>query len=86
MKGYENNNHTEEREVYTMPTIELIEYEKVACVKEMEEYLRSLKSMKKSDGKKISHENLMKSGIITESGEFTERYKFSKMILQKKGQ
>lgn len=59
--------------VNVMPAIELIECEKVAYVREMEDYLRRLKEMSKSEAKKISHENLIRSEIITESGDFTKR-------------
>ena len=66
-----------------MPTIELIECERVAYVKQMEEYLSNLKNMNKKEAKKISYENLVKSEIITESGEFSERYEFTR-IMQKR--
>lgn len=64
----------EDKEVSVMPTIELIEYERIAYIKGMEEYLDNLKRMTKTEAKKISHENLVKSHILQENGEFTERY------------
>lgn len=67
-----------------MPSIELVEYEKVTYVQEMEEYLQTLKSMGKSQAKKRSYESLLQSEIITETGEFSERYKASKLNLQKR--
>ena len=72
------------KEVNVMPSIELIERERVAYVQEMEDYLQQLKKMTRKEATRVSHENLVRSEIITESGEFTERYKFTRMILQKK--
>ena len=69
-----------------MPTIELIECERVAYVKEMEDYLRNLKQMNKKEAKKVSYENLVRSEIITESGDFTERFEFTRRTLQKRVQ
>ncbi len=76
--------YTKEKEVKVMPTIEMIECERVAYVKEMEEYLQKLKQMKKSDAKKKSFDNLVQSQIIHENGEFTEHYKYTKLTLQEK--
>ena len=59
-------------------TIELIERERVAYVKGMEEYLRQLKQMSESEAKKKSFENLVQSKIIHENGGDTERYKSAK--------
>lgn len=67
-----------------MPSIELIERERVAYVQEMEDYLQRLKKMTKKEAKRVSYENLVRSEIITESGDFTERYEFTRMILQKR--
>ena len=67
-----------------MPTIEMIESERVAYVKEMEDYLKELKQMDKSDAQKKSFKNLVQSKIIYENGEFTEKYKYTKEVLQKK--
>lgn len=68
-----------------MPSVEVIEREKVAYIKEMEEYLRNLKEMSENEAKRISYENLVKSRIIKENGEFTEHYKYTKINMQKKG-
>ena len=67
-----------DKEVYYMPSVEMIEYERASYIKEMEDYLFNLKRMKKSEARKISHDNLVKSQIIKENGEFTERYEFTK--------
>lgn len=72
------------KEVNIMPAIEMIEYERVTYVKEMEDYLKNLKKMKKSEAKKKSFENLVQSNIISENGEFTEQYQYSKLALKKK--
>lgn len=63
-----------EREVDIMPSIELIECEKVAYINGMKDYLQRLKGMERSQAKKVSLENLKKSKIIGENGEFTEHY------------
>lgn len=67
-----------------MPVIELIERERVAYVQEMEDYLQCLKKMTKQEAKRVSYENLVRSEIITESGEFTERYEFTRRLFEKK--
>ena len=71
--GKENN--TEEKEAEIMPTIELIEYERIEYIKEMEDYLNNLKKMPKEEAIKKSRENLINSNIIQENGEFTEQYR-----------
>lgn len=76
---------TKDKEVNIMPSIELIEREKVTYVKEMQEYLNSLKKMSDKDAKKLSQENLIKSQIIQDDGEFSERYRFSRINSQNKG-
>lgn len=76
---------TKDEEVNIMPTMEMIEYERVAYVNGMEEYLQKLKSMDKRDAKKKSFENLVQCKIIHENGEFTERYEHTKIVLQKRG-
>lgn len=58
-----------------MLSVEAIESEKVAYVKEMEDYLENLKKMNKNKAKKKSFENLVKSQIINKNGEFTEHYR-----------
>lgn len=57
-----------------MPSAELIEYDKTAYVNGMKKYLYELKSMEHSQAKKVSLENLKKSKIIGENGDFTEHY------------
>ncbi len=74
--------YTKDKEVKVMPTMEMIECERVAYVKEMEEYLSKLKRMKKSDAQKKSFDNLVQSQIIHENGEFTEHYEHAKITLQ----
>ena len=77
-------NSKRDEEVNVMPTIEMIEYEKVAYVKEMEDYLDNLKNMQESEAKKKSFYNLVQSEIICENGEFTERYRQRKITLKRK--
>lgn len=73
------------KEVKAMPLIEMIERERVTYVEEMEEYLERLKKMNKCEAKRRSFENLVKSQIIHENGEFTEQYQYTKIVLQQKG-
>ncbi len=68
----------DEVEVNVMPTIELVEYERAAYVKEMEEYLQKLKSMPNAEARKKSRINLENSHIIQKNGEFSERYSYSR--------
>ena len=77
--------YTKDEEVNIMPTMEMIEYERVAYVNGMEEYLQKLKNMDRNDAKKKSFENLVQCKIIHEDGEFTERYEYTKIVLQKRG-
>lgn len=70
--------------VDVMPSVELVEYEKVAYINEMKEYLQKLKSMEYSQAKKISFENLKGSKIIDENGEFTEHYECVRISVQKR--
>lgn len=74
----------EDKEVNLMPSVDLIECEKVAYINGMKEYLQKLKKMEQSQAKKISFENLKKSKIIGENGEFTEHYEYMRMSVQKK--
>ena len=71
------------KEGYIMPTIELIEYERATYVKEMQDYLQKLKRMNKKEAQKKSFQNLVQSEIIHENGEFTERYEYTKIMLEK---
>lgn len=73
-----------DKEVDVMPSIELIEYEEVSYIKEMKEYLKNLKGMSRAEAEKVSHDNLVKSRIIEENGEFTEQYQYARMNMQKK--
>lgn len=68
-----------ESEVDIMPSVKSIECEKLAYISEMKKYLKRLKSMENSQAKKISFENLKKSNIIGENGEFTEHYEYIQM-------
>ncbi len=67
-----------------MPSVELIECEKVAYINEMKEYLQKLKSMELSQAKEVSLENLKESKIIDENGEFTEHYGYMRISEQKR--
>ena len=72
------------KEVNIMPAIEIFEYEKVAYVKEMEEYLRKLKGLERSEAERLSYKNLVDSQIISENGDFTARYAYTRKTLQKR--
>lgn len=76
--------YEKDKEVNVMPSVELIECEKVAYINGMKEYLQKLKSMEHSQAKKVSFENLKKSKIIGENGEFTEHYECMRMSAQRK--
>ncbi len=67
--------NTNEKEAEIMPAMELIEYERTEYIKEMEGYLHKLKKMPKQEAIKKSRENLIRSNIIQEDGEFTEQYR-----------
>lgn len=67
---------TKDREVKGMPTMDMIECERVAYVNEMQEYLQRLKQMNRAEAQKKSFENLVQSQIIYENGEFTEHYDY----------
>lgn len=69
------NEKTNEKEAEIMPIMELIEYERTEYIKEMEGYLYKLKQMPKQEAVKKSRENLIRSNIIQEDGEFTEQYR-----------
>lgn len=69
---------TNDKEVMYMPTMDMIEYERVNYVKEMQDYLRNLKNLNKKEAKEKSFQNLVKSDIISENGEFTERFAYKK--------
>ena len=76
--------YEEDKEVNVMPSVELVECEKVAYINGMKEYLQNLKSMEYGQAKKISFENLKNSKIIGENGEFTEHYEYMRMSVQNK--
>ena len=63
------------KEVDYMPTIEQVEYERVAYVKGMEEYLKKLNSMPDKEAIERSRISLEGAGILQEDGEFSERYR-----------
>lgn len=76
--------YEEDKEVNVMPSVELIECEKVAYINEMKEYLQKLKNMEHSQAREVSFENLKKSKIIGENGEFTDHYEHMRMSVQNK--
>ena len=78
------DSYDNDEEVTSMSPVELIECEKVAYINEMRNYLHNLKNMPKTEAKKVSHENLVKSKIITEDGCFTEQYEFTRVNIQRK--
>ncbi|MCM1026430.1 MAG: hypothetical protein NC432_08325 [Roseburia sp.] len=70
--------------VGVMPSVELVECEKIAYINGMKEYLQKLKSMEQSQAMKVSLDNLKKSKIIGDNGEFTEHYEYMKIGVQKR--
>lgn len=68
-----------------MPTIELIENERVAYVKGMEEYLQKLKLMPSNEAIEKSRINLERSHIIQEDGDFSETYSYSRIHTKREG-
>lgn len=76
--------YEKDKEVNIMPSVELIECEKVAYINGMKEYLQRLKNMEHSQAKEVSFENLKKSKIIGENGEFTEHYEHIRVSVQNK--
>lgn len=76
--------YEKDKEVNIMPSVKLIECEKVAYINEMKEYLQKLKNMEHSQAKEVSFENLKKSKIIGENGEFTEHYEHIQVSVQNK--
>ncbi|MDE5825252.1 MAG: hypothetical protein K2H91_11310 [Lachnospiraceae bacterium] len=62
------------KEADKMPEIELVEHERVAYVKGMEDYLQKLRSMPHHEAVRRSQINLQNCHIIQEDGEFTEKY------------
>ena len=76
--------YAKDKEVNVMPSVELVECEKVAYINGMKEYLQKLKNMEHSQAKEISFENLKRSKIIGENGEFTEHYGNMQMSVQNK--
>lgn len=80
-----NHGSTNDKEVDTVPAIELVEHERVAYVKGMENYLQKLKAMPDSEAIKKSRINLESCNIIQENGEFSERYSYSRILTKNKG-
>lgn len=76
MKTIQEKVHTKAKEVKGMPTMDMIECERVAYVNEMQKYLQNLKQMNRTEAQKKSFENLVQSQIIYENGEFTEHYNY----------
>ncbi len=74
----------DDKEVDSMPTIEQVEYERVAYVKGMEEYLKKLNSMPDKEAMEKSRVSLEGAGILQEDGEFTERYRYSRAYTMQK--
>lgn len=67
-----------------MPSIEQVEYERVAYIKGMEDYLQRLNSMSESEAIERSRISLKGAGILQEDGEFTERYRYSRVYTMQK--
>ena len=68
----------------TMPTIELLECERVAYVEGMKNYLQKLKTMPNSEAVEKSRISLQNSNIVEPSGDFTERYYYSRQYTKSK--
>lgn len=68
----------------TMPIIELLECERVAYVKGMDNYLQKLKAMPDDEAIEKSRINLQNSNIIEPNGDFTERYHYSRKYTKSK--
>lgn len=81
---FDGNISANDKGVDIMPAIELVECERAAYIKGMEEYLQKLKIMGYNEALKKSKKNLKDSGIIQEDGEFTERYSYSRMYAEQK--
>lgn len=84
-KGLSENVLVDGEEVDAMPAIELVEHERTAYVKGMEDYLRKLKLMPNNEAVKKSQESLEKCHIIREDGEFSERYSNLGKYVQHRG-
>lgn len=84
INNVQKDKYTDNKEASVMPSIELIESERLAYIKGMEDYLHQLKQMNKNDAQKKSHESLVRSRIIQENGEYTEHYEYTKIVLQNK--
>lgn len=71
--------HQYNKEAGTMPNIKLVEYERIAYVKEMENYLQKLKSMPNHEAIQKSRINLENCHIIQKNGELSEQYNSSRI-------
>ncbi len=86
MNAKRTNGHmSAEDEVNIMPTIELVECERTAYIKGMENYLQNLRQMSNSEAVRKSQKNLEDCHIICEDGEFSERYSNSRIYDSRKG-
>lgn len=63
-----------------MPNMELVESERTAYIKRMDEYLQKIQSMPDSEAIKKARINLESCNIIREDGEFGENYSYSRML------
>lgn len=72
--------YAENNDAYTMPDVELVESEKTVYIKEMEKYLQELTAMPKCEAAEKARANLQKCNIIGSDGEFTEKYRHSKIL------
>lgn len=81
----DENAPVDEEEVDVMPTIELVEHERTAYIKGMEEYLEKLRLMPNKEAVKKSRESLKECHIIREDGEFSERYSNTRKYVQHRG-
>lgn len=70
-----NNSCTQKEEDDIMPTIELVEKERLSYLDDMAQYLENLRAMPKKEAEELSKRNLIESGIIDENCELTEHYR-----------
>lgn len=82
--GCRYGKHTNDKEVSVMPSVEMVERERVAYVKDMRDYLKNLKRMEASKAKEVSRASLISCEILREDGEFTEFYQRVAITVHKK--
>ena len=69
-------------DVFSDPILEKYEPETLEYLKSMKKYIDDLRKMPEEDAQKIAKENLVKSGIMQENGEFTEEFSCLSLIFK----